>query len=97
MSDNVRTYRAVRTALQQLYPTEPHGNLACHLNTLAGLVNGIVDNRRTNLPDMAKHAPDRTKRESWVKRFSRWVNNEGIEFETYFLPFAEAILACLAA
>jgi hypothetical protein len=97
MSDNVRTYRAVRTALQQLYPTEPHGNLACHLNTLAGLVNGIVGNRRTNLPDMAKHAPDRTKRESWVKRFSRWVNNEGIEFETYFLPFAEAILACLAA
>jgi hypothetical protein len=97
MSDNVRTYRAVRTALQQLYPTEPHGNLARHLNTLAGLVSGIVGSRRTNLPDVAKHAPDRTKRESRVKRFSRWVNNEGIEFETYFLPFAEAILACLAA
>jgi len=97
MSDNVRTYRAVRTALQQLYPTEPQGNLARYLNTLAGLVSGIVGSRRTNLPDIAKHAPDHTKRESRVKRFSRWVNNEDIEFETYFLPFAEAILACLAA
>jgi hypothetical protein len=47
MSDNVRIYRAVRTALEQLYPTEPHGNLARHLNTLAGLVSGIVDSRRT--------------------------------------------------
>ena len=97
MSDNVRIYRAVRTALEQLYPTEPHGNLARHLNTLAGLVSGIVGSRRTNLPDIAKHAPDSTKPASRVKRFSRWVDNEGIEFDTYFLPFAEAILACLAA
>ncbi len=97
MSDNVRIYRAVRTALYQLYPSEPQGNLARHLNTLAGLVSGIVSSRRTNLPEVAQHAPDSTKRESRVKRFSRWVNNEGIEFETYFLPFAEAILACLAA
>ena len=97
MSDNVRTYRAVRTALKRLYPTEPQGNLARHLNTLAGLVSGIVGSRRTNLPDIAKHVPDGTKRESRVKRFSRWVNDEGIEFETYFLPFAQAVLACLAA
>ena len=97
MSDNVRTYRAVRTALKRLYPTEPQGNLARHLNTLAGLVSGIVGSRRTNLPDIAKHVPDGTKRESRVKRFSRWVNDEGMEFETYFLPFAQAVLACLAA
>ena len=64
MSDNVRIYRAVRTALEQLYPTEPHGNLARHLNTLAGLVSGIVGSRRTNLPDIAKHAPDRKAGES---------------------------------
>lgn len=97
MSDNIRTYRAVRTALKKLYPTEPQGNLARHLNTLAGLVSGIVGSRRTNLPDVAQHAPDGTKRESRVKRFARWVNNEGIEFTTYFLPFAEAVLTCLAA
>jgi len=79
MSGNVRTYRSVRTALQQGYPTEPHGNLARPLNALAELVSGIVGSRRTHLPDMTKHAPDRTKRESRVKRFSRWVDDEGIE------------------
>lgn len=96
MGDNARRYRAVRKALWQLYPTEPTGNLARHLNTLAGLISGIVGSKRTNLPDIAEKVPDRTKRESRVKRFSRWVGNEQIEVETYFLPFAQALLACLA-
>jgi hypothetical protein len=43
---------------------------------LAGLASGIVGSRRTDLPAIAQHAPDSTKRESRVKRFSRWVNNE---------------------
>jgi hypothetical protein len=96
MSDNARRYRAVRTALKQLYPTEPTGNVARHLNTLAGLISGIVGSRRTNFAAIAKKAPDGSKRESRVKRFSRWVDNERIEVETYFLPFAQALLTCLA-
>jgi len=96
MSDNARRYRAVRTALKQLYPTEPTGNLARHLNTLAGLISGIVGCHRTNFPAIAQKTPDGSKRESRVKRFSRWVDNERIEVETYFLPFAQAVLTCLA-
>lgn len=96
MSDNRRRYRAVRMALTQLYPTEPRGNLARHLNTLAGLISGIVGSKSVHLSKVAQKAPDETKTESRVKRFSRWVDNAGIEFEMYFLPFAQALLECLA-
>lgn len=96
MSDNLRRYRAIQIALQRLYPREPKGNLARHLNTLAALISGIVGSQRTNLPLVAGQVPDGTKMESRVKRFSRWIVNQGIDLETYFLPYAEALLASLA-
>jgi hypothetical protein len=96
MSDNRRRYRAVRKALKELYPYEPKGNLARHLNTLAGLVSGIVGGHSAHLPKIAKKVPDNTKKESRVKRFSRWVNNDRIEFRCYYLPYVEALLTALA-
>jgi hypothetical protein len=41
--------------------------------------------------------PDETKKESRVKRFSRWMKNERISAEIYFLPYADALLGSLAA
>ena len=96
MSDNRRRYRAIRKALKDLYPFEPKGNLARHLNTLAGLICGIIGSNSPHLPKIAQKAPDETKKESRAKRFSRWVNNECIEFEFYYQPYAQALLASLA-
>lgn len=96
MSDNLRRYRAIKQALKQLYPKEPQGNLARHLNTLAGLISGIVGSKSTNLPHVASKVPDGRKVDSRVKQFTRWVSNGNIEFEIYFLPYAEALLASLA-
>ena len=97
MSDNLRRYRAMKRALTQLYPTEPKGNTARHLKTLAMVASGIVGSRRTNLPAIAGKVPTRAKKESRVKRFSRWVQNERITSEMYFLPYADALLRGLAA
>jgi hypothetical protein len=96
MSDNRRRYGTIRKALKACYPFEPKGNLVRHLNTLAGLVSGIVGSNSAHLPKIAKKAPDNTKKESRAKRFSRWVNNERIEFECYYLPYVEALLSSLA-
>jgi hypothetical protein len=96
MSDNLTRYRVVRQALKQLYPKEPQGNLARHLNTLAGLISGIVGSKSTNLPHIASKVPDGTAVESRTKRFTRWVSNEGVETEIYFLPLAEHLLTRLA-
>jgi hypothetical protein len=97
MSDNRRRYHAVKSALEQLCPTEPRGNFARHLHTLAALISGIVGSKSTHLPAIAAKVPDGVKKESRVKRFSRWVNHEQVDIETYFLPFADVLLESLAA
>lgn len=86
----------MRVALKQFYPVEPIGNLARHLNTLAWMISGIVGSKRTNYPAIAKKAPDGNKPPSREKRFSRWVSNDRVDFETYFVPYALALLLSLA-
>src|SRR2546423_4920159 len=92
MSDNLRRYRAIRNALTQAYPTSPTGNFARHLQTLAALISGIVGSKSTQWPHIATKFPESTKPESRVKRFARWIDNERILEEMYFLPYADLLL-----
>jgi hypothetical protein len=96
MSDNLRRYRAIRRSLTQCYPGAPTGNVARHLNTLAALISGIVASKSTQLPKVASMVPDGAKPESRVKRFARWIRNDLVTAEVYFLPYAEVLLAHLA-
>jgi len=75
MSDNRRVYRTISITLKQLFPTEPQGNFARNLNTLAAMVAGIVQGKSCQLPTMARHAPEPAKAESRVKKYSRWLQN----------------------
>ncbi len=95
MSDNRRRYLAMKRALTQLHPAEPQGNLARHLHTLAAMASGIVGSRSTNLPDIASEVPDGTNKESRVKRFHRWIKNDRIGAQVYFLPYVDALLRSL--
>ena len=92
MSDNLRRYRAIREALTQGYPGELHGRGVQHLTTLAALISGMVGGKSTQLPHIATKVPDGTKPESRVKRFTRWLDNERILEEGYFLPYAALLL-----
>jgi len=96
MSDSLRRYRAIRSALLQLYPTTLTARQARHLTTLAALISGIVGSRQTQLPAIASKLPDATTRESRVKRFQRWLTNPNITPARYFLPFAAALIQSLA-
>jgi DDE family transposase len=96
MSDNLRRYRAIREALTQCYPGEISGRMDQHLTTLAAFISGIVGSKSSQLPHIATKIPDRAKPESRVKRISRWLGNEHIKEEVYFLPYAEILLNCLA-
>src|SRR3989441_12386083 len=96
MSDNLRRYRAIRDALTQGYPGQRTGTVARHVTTLAALMSGIVGSKSTQLPHIAMKVPDGTKPESRIKRFTRWLDNERILEEMYFLPYAEILLTHLA-
>lgn len=97
MSDARRVYRRIKTSLRQLYPKQLNGHQIRHLDTLAGMITGIVLNKKCHFEAMARKAPDPSKVESRVKRFSRCVQNEQVSQETYFMPFAEILLASLGA
>lgn len=97
MSDSRRVYRALKQAMKQLYPTEPQGNLARHLETLAGMVSGIVLSQSCQLPKIASKVPGEVHPDSRTKQMSRWVQNEHITFGLYFLPFVQPLLVSLAA
>ena len=96
MSDNRRVYRRIKQGLLQLYPKQLTGNQARHLNTLCGMICGIVQGKRCHFETMAAKAPDQSKVPSRVKRFSRYTQNERIERETYFVPFIELLVSSLA-
>jgi hypothetical protein len=96
MSDNLRRYRAIRDALTQWYPGQPTGTVARHLTTLAALISGIVGSKSTQLPSVATKIPDGAKPESRVKRLARWLDNERILEEVYFLPYVDLLLTQLA-
>ena len=96
MSDNLRRYRAIRDALTQGYPGQLTGTMARHVTTLAALISGIVGSKSTQLPHIATKVPDGTQAESRVKRFARWVRNDTITADVYFVPYAKMLLAQLA-
>ena len=97
MSDSRRVYRAIKQAMKQLYPTEPQGHLARHLDTLAFMVSGIVLSQSCQLPKIASKVPGDVHPDSRTKQMSRWVQNEHITLGLYFLPFVQPLLAGLAA
>jgi hypothetical protein len=63
------------------------------VTTLAALISGIVGSQSTQLPSVATKIPDGAKPESRVKRLTRWLDNERVLEEVYFLPYAERLLA----
>ena len=95
MSDNLRRYCAIHSALLQLYPSEPTGNLARHLKTLAALICGIVGSRKTHLSAIASKVPDGRRRESRAKRFARFLQNPKVTPEAFFAPYAQALVESL--
>jgi len=95
MSDNLRVYRAIKAALHQLYPTEPKGDFARHLTTLSMLITGMVQSQKSQLPAIARKVPDGNRPPSRLKRLVRWIRNDRITPEAFFLPFAQALLGSL--
>jgi Transposase DDE domain len=95
MSDNLKRYLAILGALKQLCPTEPQGNYLRNLHTLAAMISGIVGSQRTSLPAIANKMAGTEQRQSRIQRLSRWIKNERITSEAFFLPFADELLASL--
>jgi hypothetical protein len=92
MSDNYRVYSRVKNQLKKMMPTQPQG----HVVTLAMMIAGIVCGKKAQLGSMSAEVPTDTKDQSTERRMRRWVSNEYVAVDEYFMPFAQAVLANLA-
>lgn len=79
----------------QCYGTEPRGHLQSHLNTLSLLICGIIGSGHTHLSEISAESPENIKAESRTKKFKRWLSNDKLSLDTYWLPFATALVAKL--
>jgi len=96
MSDNENRFKIILNSLKSFHPQIPQGNAYRHLVTLAALINGIIGSKSCQLPAVAAKVPFMAKLDSIVKKFSRWLQNDNISYETYFLPYISVLLNCIS-
>lgn len=95
MSDSVRCFTMIFSSLKTLCSSAPSGNLLRHLRSMAFLINGIIRSNRCNLPDVAAKCADVRKPASREKSFYRLLKNPNFTYETFYLPFAKALLCSI--
>ncbi|NKQ37695.1 MAG: transposase [Chloroflexi bacterium] len=96
MSDNRRVYRRIESKLRQLFPQRLTGNQARHMNTLAAMITGIVQSKSCNLGAMAGKIPTKNQVASVEKKFTRFIKNDNVSYDLFFLPFIIVILQQLS-
>lgn len=60
------------------------------------LISGIVGSQRSHFDKLAAQVSAGGKPASCTKRFARWVANDAVTPQLFYLPFAKLLLASLA-
>jgi hypothetical protein len=60
------------------------------------MITGILMSEKVHLPKLAGRIPDPVKETSTEKRLQRWMCNQKITHETYFLPHIKPLLSAVA-
>lgn len=94
MSNQHRVYRETLKKLNETLPLR--GKAQGHVATLALMITGIILGKKAHLSAIGNEAAVTMKDKSLEKRVQRWVKNQNITLETYYVPFVTAILAALA-
>jgi hypothetical protein len=97
MSDAHQRYRAIHQTLTQLLPAKRQSHQAQAIQVLSALICGIVGSQHTQFPQIARKSPGfGVKPSSRIMRYQRWVMNERVTLDTFYLPFVHALLTALA-
>ncbi len=96
LADAQRTYRAFHGYVEKLWNFDPSKRQSNNLNTLSGFVCGILQSKQVKLADVVGDIPCAGKEESRIMRLRRWLINQTINAELYYLPFVKQLLACLS-
>ncbi len=92
MSEATRRIKEIGKALSDLYPSQPQGRHMKRLNILTAMISGIIGSGQSQLPKIADKIPVKAKPDSVDKRFSRFLKNKHVNMESFFMPYAKALL-----
>lgn len=85
------SFRRIKTQLQQL-SGNPQGHAAKRIDTLSGLVNGMIRKGSSHLVDIGSGIPKNIEENSKTTIAKRFISNKWTDTETHFLPFLQAFL-----
>ena len=92
MTDRQKVYTEVLRTLKDLLRGQKQG----HVVTLAMMITGIVMSKKAQLSVMSSEVPHWAKAASVEKRMHRFVKNQRVDAQVYYMPFAKALVAALA-
>jgi hypothetical protein len=71
------------------------GHQDSHFNTLLQIVTGLIVSKHCHLPKIAGKIQAPIKQESMIAKFKRWLSNNSVNANIYFVPLLEKTLPTL--
>ena len=96
MSDAYKVYRTIHTSLQKAWKFTPSKHQSNGLNILTGFICGVIQSKSTKLASVANEIPHSGKEESQIMKRRRWLKNEKVSVDLFYLPFITILIQCLA-
>ena len=98
MSHSNACYRTIITTLRKFAPKGSKGQAVRRLNVFALMIVGLIRAGEASLPEIAGRSPknQKSKTQSRVQRFIRWLKNESNSEEEVYFPYIKEVLAGLS-
>ena len=92
-----KLFSRIQTRLVNLSIEKPEGHALKRINTLSGLISGMIRKGSSHLPDIGSGLPQNINADSKTIAAKRFVENKWIDFDTHYLPYLSAFLKGILA
>jgi hypothetical protein len=96
MSNAKIVYRTIQHGLKKSMGANLGKRQGNYLNVLSALVCGMLQTKSSQLEQIATGVPSRSKIQSQIMQFRRWLQNENVNFQVFYLPLIEKVLNVLS-
>ncbi|NOR80514.1 MAG: hypothetical protein GQ529_06720 [Methyloprofundus sp.] len=85
MPDSYKVYRTIHSSLQKSWEFDPSKRQHNGLNILTGFICGIIQSKSVKLANVAGEIPGSGKEESQIMQLRRWLKNEKVGVDLFYL------------
>jgi hypothetical protein len=96
MSNAKIVYRTIQHGLKKSMGANLGKRQGNYLNVLSALVCGMLQTKSSQLEQIATGVPSRSKIQSQIMQFRRWLQNENVTYQVFYLPLIEKVLNVLS-